>query len=507
MGGEAAKERRRLKRLSAQQQNDTAESAPAVVEKPDAKEGGKGSTAQQRLQRKLARKAMGTFRPQRGQSVPSPQIRKRKPESSNGTPVKKFKGGNNNASSKNVRNTPSTKKSNVGKTTATKRMNPKPKKPKHLKRKMEQLAQAMSGGGSGEVEESTVAQLEQQMQTLAKQMEEFKKIKSGKSNSSTKAQVVKDDTPKTAQSKEPDAESISDAELVHSEQENKTKCAPSSTAAEDDSSSDEDDIAEQANTRSRGKRRRGRRENNDNKHEDDNVEEDKMTKDEVKEDKVTKDNASKDSSKQSAQMSAEENSIAPRVTDDESKQSMKKTPKKDDKRRCIGRKPVTDFEIGKCYSGTVQYIKPHLGAFIDIGCHSDAFIHISCISDSYISSVEEVLNVGDEVENARVVAIDREKKRVTLSLRSEDQDAVKSSQKGKITTDAATEPVKENEEKTPLSNKSKEETLPVASSSGNKQVTETKAFPLTSGEKTGADLKRERKLARRAARRAEQNDA
>lgn len=493
MGGEAAKERRRLKRLAAaQQQNDTVESATAVVQKPETKEGEKGNTAQLRLQRKIARKAQGTFKPLEGQSPP-PQHRKREQEYSNRTPSKKIKGDSNHASSKKsyVRNTPANKRSNVGKATVTKKMNKtKPNKPKHLKRKMEHLTKAMSGEG----EESTVAQLEKQMQTLAEQMEEFKKIKSGKSSSSIKAQVM-NEIPEIAQSKEPDVSSIfNDAERAHSEEENETKRAPSSSAAADeDSSSDEDDIAEQANTRSRGKRRRGRRESNNDKYED-KVEEDKVTNDDSS--KAAEKDQKNSSKMESTEMAAEKNSTVPRVTDDEAKQS-KKTPKKDDKRRCIGRKPVTDYEIGKCYTGKVQYIKPRLGAFIDIGCHSDAFIHISCISDSYISSVEEVLSVGDEVESARVVAIDREKKRVTLSLRSEDHDVIKS-QTGNITTDAATEPVKQNEEKTPLRSKPKV-TLSVASSFGSSQATETKPH---AGQKTGADLKRERKLARRAARRA-----
>ena len=172
--------------------------------------------------------------------------------------------------------------------------------------------------------------------------------------------------------------------------------------------------------------------------------------------------------------------------DDETKIS-KKTSKKEDKRRCIGRKPVSDFVVGECYTGKVQYIKPRLGVFVDIGCHSDAFIHISCISDSYISSVDEVLNVGDEVENARVVSIDREKKRVTLSLRSED--AAAESQKKKE-SNAPPEPSKQEEVKKPDYN---DIPGPPAASS---------APPTLSTQKTGADLKRERKLARRAARRA-----
>lgn len=511
MGGEAAKERRRLKRLAAAaQKNDAAELAPAQVKKDNTKEGGQGNIAQLRLQRKIARKAKGTFKPLEGKSPP--QVRKRNvEESSNRTPVKKFKGGNKHSSSKknNVRKNSATE----GKAQATKKT--KPKKPKHLKRKMEQLTKAMSSGGSGEGEESTVEQLEQQMQELAKQMEEFKKIKRIKSEKSenkpsTKAKVVSDENTETAQSKAPDADSISDAHRVHSsEKENEIKRTPSSSAVDEDSSDDdEDDIVEQVNTRSRGKRRRGRRENSSEKHGDE-PEENKVTKD------VTSQAAEKDqleenlSTVEGTKTSAEEvqSSTAPSVTDDDTKQS-KKTPKKDDKRRCIGRKPVTDFEINKCYNGKVQYIKPRLGAFIDIGCHSDAFIHISCISDSYITSVEEVLKVGDEVKNLRVVEIDREKKRITLSLRSEDHDAVKS-QKETVATDAASEAVEQKEE-TSSASKSKEP-LPVANSFSNNQVTEDKAFPVssaqkTSAQKTGADLKRERKLARRAARRAMQNN-
>jgi hypothetical protein len=48
----------------------------------------------------------------------------------------------------------------------------------------------------------------------------------------------------------------------------------------------------------------------------------------------------------------------------------KKTPKSKDKRRCIGRKPLTDFSVGKKYPGKVVYIKPNMGIFFDINAHS-----------------------------------------------------------------------------------------------------------------------------------------
>lgn len=97
----------------------------------------------------------------------------------------------------------------------------------------------------------------------------------------------------------------------------------------------------------------------------------------------------------------------------------KKTKKEDDKRRCIGRKPVSDFVIGQRYKGNVVYVKP-FGIFIDIGCHSDAFCHVSRLQDGFVESSENVLKEGDEV-NPRVVEVDRKQKRLTVSLQSDER--------------------------------------------------------------------------------------
>lgn len=91
-----------------------------------------------------------------------------------------------------------------------------------------------------------------------------------------------------------------------------------------------------------------------------------------------------------------------------------------DKRRCIGRKPLTDFEVGKIYSGTIQYVKPNLGLFIDIGCHSDAFCHISRASDDYIDSLDTLFQKGQALTDiVRIVDVDRKTKRITVSLQSD----------------------------------------------------------------------------------------
>eukprot|EP00980_Cylindrotheca_fusiformis_P004464 scaffold953_cov141-Cylindrotheca_fusiformis.AAC.8 len=90
---------------------------------------------------------------------------------------------------------------------------------------------------------------------------------------------------------------------------------------------------------------------------------------------------------------------------------------KSNKRYCLGRKPLTDFKIGKAYTGKVVYVKP-FGIFIDIGCHSDAFCHVSRLSDDYVESPESLFKEGDEVK-PRVVEVDRRKKKITVSLQSE----------------------------------------------------------------------------------------
>uniref|UniRef100_A0A7S4EQP2 S1 motif domain-containing protein n=1 Tax=Pseudo-nitzschia australis TaxID=44445 RepID=A0A7S4EQP2_9STRA len=101
--------------------------------------------------------------------------------------------------------------------------------------------------------------------------------------------------------------------------------------------------------------------------------------------------------------------------------------KKRKKRYCIGRKPVTDFAIGQLHPGKVVYVKP-FGVFFDIGCHSDAFCHVSRLSDDYIKAPESMFKEGDEVPKVRIVEIDRKQKRITISLQSDAriQDELKS---------------------------------------------------------------------------------
>jgi predicted RNA-binding protein with RPS1 domain len=110
-----------------------------------------------------------------------------------------------------------------------------------------------------------------------------------------------------------------------------------------------------------------------------------------------------------------ENATGGRVGDPDP--TNKKTTRQDDNRYCRGRKPVTDFRVGESYPGKVVYSK-QFGVFLDIGSHSDAFCHVSRCQDDFVESAEAVHRPGDEV-SARILEIDKRRKRITVSLQSE----------------------------------------------------------------------------------------
>ena len=76
---------------------------------------------------------------------------------------------------------------------------------------------------------------------------------------------------------------------------------------------------------------------------------------------------------------------------------------------------IDDLSIGMELEGTVRNVID-FGAFIDIGLKNDALVHISEITDKYIKHPSEVLSVG-EIVKCRVLNIDKNKKRVSLTLK------------------------------------------------------------------------------------------
>ncbi|CAN0299882.1 unnamed protein product, partial [Phaeothamnion confervicola] len=82
-----------------------------------------------------------------------------------------------------------------------------------------------------------------------------------------------------------------------------------------------------------------------------------------------------------------------------------------------GKKDVSRFvnaDPKEFITGTVASILPY-GAFVNIGEGIDGLVHISQIAEGRVSSVEDVLRVGDEVQ-VRVVVADADSGTVNLSM-------------------------------------------------------------------------------------------
>ncbi|MEM9158787.1 MAG: 30S ribosomal protein S1 [Verrucomicrobiota bacterium] len=78
------------------------------------------------------------------------------------------------------------------------------------------------------------------------------------------------------------------------------------------------------------------------------------------------------------------------------------------------------FRIGDVVTGTVSKITS-FGAFVELQDHIDGLVHISQISEERIEKVKDSVNIGQEV-TARVIKIDREERRIGLSIKAANYD-------------------------------------------------------------------------------------
>jgi len=76
---------------------------------------------------------------------------------------------------------------------------------------------------------------------------------------------------------------------------------------------------------------------------------------------------------------------------------------------------MTDLVEGQVLPGIVTNVT-NFGAFIDVGVHQDGLAHISQLADRFVRDPNEVVKVGQKVQ-ARVMEVDLERKRISLSLK------------------------------------------------------------------------------------------
>ncbi len=84
---------------------------------------------------------------------------------------------------------------------------------------------------------------------------------------------------------------------------------------------------------------------------------------------------------------------------------------------------ISELEEGKVYTGRVTSLAD-FGAFVNLN-GADGLVHLSELSWDHITHPKEVLEIGQEVQ-VKVINIDREKKRIGLSMRALQDDPWKS---------------------------------------------------------------------------------
>ncbi len=80
---------------------------------------------------------------------------------------------------------------------------------------------------------------------------------------------------------------------------------------------------------------------------------------------------------------------------------------------------ITDLRPGMLLEGQVTNVAA-FGAFVDIGVHQDGLVHVSAMSSTFVSDPREVVKSGDVVR-VKVMEVDEARKRISLTLRLDDE--------------------------------------------------------------------------------------
>lgn len=84
-----------------------------------------------------------------------------------------------------------------------------------------------------------------------------------------------------------------------------------------------------------------------------------------------------------------------------------------------GVEDIEHLHEGMILEGVVSNVT-NFGAFVDIGVHQDGLVHISAMTNKFITDPRTVVKAGDIV-TVKVVEVDKERKRIGLSMRLEEE--------------------------------------------------------------------------------------
>jgi uncharacterized protein len=84
-----------------------------------------------------------------------------------------------------------------------------------------------------------------------------------------------------------------------------------------------------------------------------------------------------------------------------------------------GIEKISDLKPGMILEGTVTNVAA-FGAFVDVGVHQDGLVHVSALANKFVSDPREIVKSG-QVVRVKVLEADPERKRISLTLRLDDE--------------------------------------------------------------------------------------
>ena len=92
-----------------------------------------------------------------------------------------------------------------------------------------------------------------------------------------------------------------------------------------------------------------------------------------------------------------------------------------------------DLKEGMKVTGKIKNVVD-FGAFVDIGLHETGLVHLSELSDSFVENPMDVVKVGD-VHEFTIIELDRDRRRIALSLKSDAASRAGTGQKSTVKRD------------------------------------------------------------------------
>ncbi|MFD5073579.1 Tex family protein [Streptomyces sp. NPDC058371] len=93
-----------------------------------------------------------------------------------------------------------------------------------------------------------------------------------------------------------------------------------------------------------------------------------------------------------------------------------------------GVEKLSDLASGMVLEGVVTNVAA-FGAFVDVGVHQDGLVHVSAMSKTFVKDPRDVVKSGDIVK-VKVLEVDIPRKRISLTLRLDDEAAAAEPQEG-----------------------------------------------------------------------------